>query len=430
MKHQHYNCIARVLPLLGIALAIAPAARAEQVPDPAAPFAWGEAIGWVNFDTGYVHLTSEVMSGYAWSESTGWINLGDGSPDSPPNYSNTSATDFGVNNDGSGGLSGYAWSESLGWIVFDTSSAGGSQVTVDGDGQMQGYAWSESAGWISMNSGYGVLLETVSGEGEEGEGTVEGGREGEGSVDGEGALEGEGVSEGEGVTEGSVEGLLEGEGTPEGEGAVDGEGGREGEGAVEGEGAPEGEGTVDGEGTSDGEGEGEEATNEVVAATAALEEFDPLDTDDDLVLDFTELEEKLRALGLLGVTDYQAFFDSLDSNGDGALSVGELRQLTPDSPLHGGDLDGDGSLDLTELLRAIQFYNAGRLGCAETAGDTEDGYAPGLEAVQCRPYTADYQPQDWALDLSELLRAIQLFNLQDIEYCPGGGEDGFCPKVD
>jgi len=88
----------------------------------------------------------------------GWICVGDGTPDTPPHYSNGSATDYGVNHDGNGNLSGYAWGENIGWVVFDTSGSGGSQVTISPAGAFAGYAWSENIGWINMTSGYGVQL--------------------------------------------------------------------------------------------------------------------------------------------------------------------------------------------------------------------------------------------------------------------------------
>ncbi len=70
-------------------------------------FAWGDYIGWVNFDPVYgnVRVCDDELIGYAWSENYGWINL--------------SPTNGGVFNDGNGNLSGYAWGENLGWIDFN-----------------------------------------------------------------------------------------------------------------------------------------------------------------------------------------------------------------------------------------------------------------------------------------------------------------------
>ena len=175
------------------------------------------------------------------------------------------------------------------------------------------------------------------------------GGEGEGAIEGEGAVEGEGEGEGEGAVEGEGEGEGAVEGEGEGEGAVEGEG--EGEGAVEGEG--EGEGTVEGEG-----------------------EGGPADC-------------------------------------------------------HSADQNCDNGVNLSELLRVIQFYNSNGFHCADPPGSTEDGFAPGPGADHgCAPHASDYHPTgpDWDVDLSELLRLIQFYNSGGYHACPGEGtEDGYCP---
>ena len=80
-------------------------------------------------------------------------------------------------------------------------------------------------------------------------------------------------------------------------------------------------------------------------------------------------------------------------------------------------------MSLSELLRVIQFYNAGGYHC-DASG--EDGYAPGPGDTACTPHATDYNPQDWTLSLSEVLRAIQFYNAGAYATCPGT-EDGFCP---
>jgi hypothetical protein len=67
---------------------------------------------------GGVTVYSDHLEGYAWAENIGWIRLGT-SGRGDQYYDNTSAADYGVNNDGSGNLSGYAWGENVGWIHFD-----------------------------------------------------------------------------------------------------------------------------------------------------------------------------------------------------------------------------------------------------------------------------------------------------------------------
>ena len=92
---------------------------------------------------------------------------------------------------------------------------------------------------------------------------------------------------------------------------------------------------------------------------------------------------------------------------------------------HSADPNGDWKINLSELLRVIQFFNTGGYHCE--AG-TEDGYAPGLEGDKsCQPHGSDYNSQDWQISLSELLRLIQFFNFGAYHSCPGVGEDGYCP---
>ncbi|MCC6142733.1 MAG: hypothetical protein IT368_02890, partial [Candidatus Hydrogenedentes bacterium] len=93
---------------------------------------------------------------------------------------------------------------------------------------------------------------------------------------------------------------------------------------------------------------------------------------------------------------------------------------------HTGDQNADNRVQLGELLRVIQFFNSGGLHCAVPPGDTEDGYVPGDGAAKgCTPHASDYNPQDWKVGLSELLRLIQFFNSGGYHPCPGS-EDGYC----
>ncbi len=92
-------------------------------------------------------------------------------------------------------------------------------------------------------------------------------------------------------------------------------------------------------------------------------------------------------------------------------------------PPHSGDQDGDGKINLSELLRVIQFFNFGEYHCEP---GTEDGYAPGPGNRSCTPHASDYNPQDWVISLSELLRLIQFFNIGGYYPCESG-EDGYCP---
>lgn len=80
----------------------------------------------------------------------------------------------------------------------------------------------------------------------------------------------------------------------------------------------------------------------------------------------------------------------------------------PDFTPHSADTDGDGRISLSEILRVVQLYYAGEFGCAERP--TEDGYQPGGANRDCAPHDGDYAPQDWQINLRELMLAIYLFN--------------------
>lgn len=95
---------------------------------------------------------------------------------------------------------------------------------------------------------------------------------------------------------------------------------------------------------------------------------------------------------------------------------------------HTADQDGDGQVSLSELLRVVQFYDAGGYHCAPTPGETEDGFLVGAGAAHgCAPHASDYSPQDWTIALGELLRLVQFYNLGGCYPCPdAGSEDGYC----
>lgn len=122
-------------------------------------------------------------------------------------------------------------------------------------------------------------------------------------------------------------------------------------------------------------------------------------------------------------------FLDLDSDGDGFPDAVERAAGTdPYDPAsfptsHTADRNNDGAINLSELLRVIQFFNAGGYRCDPMG---EDGFAPGAGAEDCAPHDADYNPPDFRIVLSELLRMIQFFNAGAYHTC-ASGEDGFCP---
>ncbi|HPO13151.1 MAG TPA: CotH kinase family protein [Candidatus Hydrogenedentes bacterium] len=89
---------------------------------------------------------------------------------------------------------------------------------------------------------------------------------------------------------------------------------------------------------------------------------------------------------------------------------------------HSADQNNDYFINLSELLRVIQFFNSNGFHC-DAAG--EDGFNPGSGDQTCSHHASDYNPQDWVIGLSELLRLIQFYNSGGYRSCPGS-EDGFC----
>ena len=94
---------------------------------------------------------------------------------------------------------------------------------------------------------------------------------------------------------------------------------------------------------------------------------------------------------------------------------------------HSADTTPDQQILLSESLRAVQLFNSGGFHCM--AG-TEDGYAPGPDAAQqtCAPHDSDYLPRDWSVNLTEPLRVIQFFNTGGY-HTECGPEDDFAPGM-
>lgn len=106
---------------------------------------------------------------------------------------------------------------------------------------------------------------------------------------------------------------------------------------------------------------------------------------------------------------------------------GEGEGYTPE--IHSADWNEgpDNRIDLAELLRVIQFYNSGGYCCASLCDPLSDeGFLPGDGDRTCAPHAADYNPRDWRINLSEVLRIIQFYNSSGYRACEDG-EDGFCP---
>ena len=136
-------------------LALLTSAVSAQSIDPSNAFAWGENIGFLNFNAvdesnpEHVFVFSDHLAGFVWCENIGWLNLG---PGAGP-YTNADGSTFGVNRDPvTDELSGFAWSENAGWVNF----TGGAQANPPSPARIEnnrfrGFAWSENTGWINLD---------------------------------------------------------------------------------------------------------------------------------------------------------------------------------------------------------------------------------------------------------------------------------------
>lgn len=152
--------------------------------------------------------------------------------------------------------------------------------------------------------------------------------------------------------------------------------------------------------------------------------LDPLDPDGDNGPDgdpdndtLTNMEEYL-----LGTHPNRA-----DSDFDGVPDDEEVTAGTDPTGAgrpHSADTNGDWKISLSELLRVVQLFNTYGYHCQT---GSEDGYAPGDGVrLDCFYHNSDYMNQNWRIELSELLRLIQLYQLgsyvRDVL-----GEDAFRP---
>ena len=122
-------------------------------------YSWGANVGWTNWRPSTadgVSIGEYICSGYVWGANVGWINLGNGLPANNIQYSNTSATDYGINfsydptQPGKAILRGLAYGANIGWINFE---AQGNPRLRFSDGHFEGYAYSANCGWINLGDG-------------------------------------------------------------------------------------------------------------------------------------------------------------------------------------------------------------------------------------------------------------------------------------
>jgi len=127
----------------------------------------------------------------------------------------------------------------------------------------------------------------------------------------------------------------------------------------------------------------------------------------------------ILSLVLINTLSASAAYSDGPNNAAGEKSANTIGT----SIRHSSDQNEDFAIDLTELLRVIQFFNSNGFHCAT---GTEDGFAPGSGDSSCAAHNSDYNPQDWRIDLSELLRLIQFFNSNGY-HSQCSSEDFFSP---
>ena len=120
-------------------------------------YSWGANVGFMNWrgdGPNGVLVGRYILSGYIYAANIGWINVGDGTPDNGIQYSNASATDFGVNTiedpniPGEYYLRGYAYGANIGWINFENT---GNARVILSNNRLRGYAWGANIGWINLD---------------------------------------------------------------------------------------------------------------------------------------------------------------------------------------------------------------------------------------------------------------------------------------
>lgn len=167
-------------------------------------------------------------------------------------------------------------------------------------------------------------------------------------------------------------------------------------------------------------GEGEVTT----LAESLLELFNDLDTNGNHTLSIFEILVQFPGI-------VESEFSQLDANGNGTLAPSELLAFTGPKYIHNADTNADLVVSFGELLRVVQLFNADGYRCAINAGATEDGFLLGSAGdgvdPNCPRHASDYNPANGKLNLSELLRAVQLFQFAGYTWCPQlATEDGFC----
>ncbi len=136
-------------------LVLAASSQADTTIDPVNRHAWAANLGftdWRPSTADGVNIGPNYCSGFIYAANVGWIKMGPGTPANDNGYSNSSATDFGVNCSagapGEKNLRGFAYGANIGWVNFEAT---GNPRVILATGQLRGFAWSANAGWINLD---------------------------------------------------------------------------------------------------------------------------------------------------------------------------------------------------------------------------------------------------------------------------------------
>jgi hypothetical protein len=143
---------------------------------------------------------------------------------------------------------------------------------------------------------------------------------------------------------------------------------------------------------------------------------------------YVEIADSTPPDTTISIADNASSAANMNAQGlDLTLSATSIAVL-PLTQAHDADTDGNGRMGLSEVLRAVQLYSVGVYYCDE---ESEDGYSITSGAQDCSTHDLDFNAPDWNLDLSELLRCIQFFNAFKGSYhLDVAGEDGFAPGLE
>ncbi len=142
-------------------------------------------------------------------------------------------------------------------------------------------------------------------------------------------------------------------------------------------------------------------------------------------LNFTLAEGASGTTSLTFADTSVGFYD--DTNYDDPIPFTPVNGMVSVGGHHSADYNpSDYEISLSETLRIVQIHTLGSYSCDS---DGEDGYVAGGDTDRtCTPHDSDYNPQDWEISLSELLRIIQFYH-SDAYHADPTGEDGFSPET-